>query len=566
MVCAEIAKEMIKPSSPTPPHLRKLQLSFLDQLAPPIYIHIILYFQPSHHHHHEYSKFETSQKLKQSLSDALSIYYPLAGRIRDNSWVDCNDDGAEYIEARFNNGRILNDVVENPQIDELRQYVPATPSGGGDIPMAVQVSFFGCGGTAIGVCMSHKVADAMSFINAWAAACRGDAKTISVTQPTFNLASRFPPADFSGFFSSGPLSPPQKILTKRFVFNKWKLAALRKAASGPLMEIPTRVEAVSAFIWRHFIEAVALKDTMNGENTVFATTHAVDIRSRASPHLPHQFFGNACARAMAMTEEKRDYYDLAMKLREVIRKADADYVRLEDGDTFLKYYSCNEENDPMFKDGRKNLEICSFTSWYRLPAYEADYGWGKPDWVSIIGVPQKNLVFFLGTKTGDGIEAWVNMLEEDIAIIETNYHLLHQVENIHFKSMFSQNIFPKRLQGNSTKLSDVVENPRTEELKKYVRATPSGSADIPLAVQVNFFGCSGTAIGVCVSHRLADAMSMVTFINAWAAACRGDSKTIAVTQPTFNLASRFPRWIFPGYSRRDHPAPSKNRDEKVCVQ
>ncbi|KAI3465969.1 hypothetical protein Pfo_022632 [Paulownia fortunei] len=432
MVNAETATEMIKPSSPTPPHLRKLQLSFLDQLAPPIYIHIILYFEACHHH---LDSDETSRKLKRSLSDALAIYYPLAGRLRENSCVDCNDAGAEYVEARFNDDRIL-DVVENPRTEELKTYVPAVPSGGEDIPLAVQVNFFGCTGIAIGVCMSHRLADAMSlvtFINAWAAACRGDAETISVTQPSFKLASRFPPADFSRFCPSGAPPPPQKIVTKRFTFNEQKLAALRKAASGPLMENPTRVEAVSAFIWRHFIEAVTLKDKMNGENRVFAATHVVDIRPRSSPPLPHQFFGNACARAMATTTasaQGQDYYDLAVKLREVIRKADADYIRrLENGGTFLKYYSANEENNPAFKDGRKILEICSFTSWCRLPAYEADYGWGKPVWVSIISVPHKNLVFFLGTKSGDGIEAWVNMLEEDIAMIETNYHLLHQVEN-----------------------------------------------------------------------------------------------------------------------------------------
>ncbi|KAK6132547.1 hypothetical protein DH2020_033649 [Rehmannia glutinosa] len=275
----------------------------------------------------------------------------------------------------------------------------------------------------------------VTFINAWAAACRGDSKTIAVTQPTFNLASRFPPVDFSGLFPSGPPPPRQKIVTKRFVFNERKLAALRKAASGPLMENPTRVEVVSAFIWRHFMDSVALKDNMNGEKTVFAASHVVDIRPRASPPLPHQFFGNACGRAVAMkttvSSEGQDnnYYDLAVKLREVIRKADADYVRrLEDGDAFLKYISTNDENDPAFKDGRTNLEICSFTSWYRLPAYEADYGWGKPVWVSIINVPYKNLIFFLGTKSGDGIEAWVNMLEEDIAIIETNYELLGNID------------------------------------------------------------------------------------------------------------------------------------------
>ncbi|KAK4420642.1 Stemmadenine O-acetyltransferase [Sesamum alatum] len=232
--------------------------------------------------------------------------------------------------------------------EELKQYVPVEPSGGGDIPLAVQVSFFGCGGTAIGVCLSHRVADAMSlvtFINAWAAACRGDAKTIAVTRPTFGSASRFPPADFSKYFPSRapPPRPPQKIVTKRYVFNEQKLAALRKAASGPMMDNPTRVEAVSAFIWRHFIKAARLKHQINGEERVFAATHAVDIRPRASPPLPHQFFGNACARAMAMAtaaEKEPDYYELAIKLRDGIRKADADYVtRLENGDTFLKYYA-----------------------------------------------------------------------------------------------------------------------------------------------------------------------------------------------------------------------------------
>ncbi|GFP78718.1 vinorine synthase [Phtheirospermum japonicum] len=423
MVRAEMATELIKPSSPTPPHLSKLHLSFLDQLAPPTYIRIILYFQPC-----QYSNTEpTSRKLKQSLSDALSVYYPLAGRLRDNSWIHCNDAGAEYVEAQFNDDRI-SDVVENPQIDELKKYVPGAPPGGADIQLAVQVSFLGCGRTTIGVCMSHRVADAMSlvtFIGAWAAACGEHAKTIT-THPTFDLATRFPPADFSRFFQPRPpvvAETPQKVVTKRFIFDEPKLAALRKAASGPLMEQPTRVEAVSAFIWRHLIEC-------DGKNRVFAATHAVDIRSRASPPLPGRFFGNACARAMAMTrmtdsEEKVDYYDLAIKLRETIRKADVDYVRrLEDGDAFLKYYSGNEENDPEFKEGKTILEVCGFTSWYRLPAYEVDYGWGKPVWVSIIGVPQKNLVFFLGTKSGDGIEAWVSMVEQYVAKIETSYHLL----------------------------------------------------------------------------------------------------------------------------------------------
>ncbi|PIM97829.1 Vinorine synthase [Handroanthus impetiginosus] len=403
MVSGEISKskEIIKPSSPTPPHLKKLQLSFLDQLAPPIYIHIILYFESSHDSNYE-------------------------ATLRENSWVDCNDAGAEYIEARFNEDKIL-DIVEKCKVEELKNYAPTVPSGHGDIPLAVQVNFFGCGGIAIGICVSHRVADAMSvvmFINAWAATCRQDATAIAITQPSFDLSSRFPPADFSSFLALPPPrpQPPERIVSKRFVFDEQKLAALKKAASGPLVADPTRVEAVSAFIMKCFIEVATMKNKINKNKRIFAATHVVDIRQRAAPHISHQLFGNACARAMATVagnELGPDYYELAVKLRNAIRKTDK----------FLKYYSVNEENDPVFNEGRKLLKICGFTSWSRLPAYEADYGWGQPVWVSIIEVPQKNLIFFLGTKSGDGIEAWVNVVEEDMAKIETNYNLLNQVES-----------------------------------------------------------------------------------------------------------------------------------------
>ncbi|KAL0307402.1 UNVERIFIED_CONTAM: Stemmadenine O-acetyltransferase [Sesamum angustifolium] len=195
-----------------------------------LYSHHSLY-QAFYHHH---DSGETSRKLKRSLSDALATYYPLAGRIRENSWVDCNDAGAEYVEAWFNNVQ-LSDVIEKSGTEELKQYVPVEPCGGGDVPLAVQVSFFSCGGTAIGLCLSHRVADAMSlvtFINAWAAACRGETKTIALTQPTFSLASRFPPADFSKYFPSGALPPPrlrpdEKIRIRRTETRRTEKGCLR---------------------------------------------------------------------------------------------------------------------------------------------------------------------------------------------------------------------------------------------------------------------------------------------------------------------------------------------------
>ncbi|KAL3812779.1 hypothetical protein ACJIZ3_014047 [Penstemon smallii] len=408
--------DMIKPSYPTPLHLKNLNLSFLDQTSPSVHFHVILYYEayPSNNGSHNYEKM--SLKLKQSLPEALVTYYPLAGRIRGTCWVDCNDAGAEYIEVRFPDIQ-LSDVIGKCEPERLNKYVPMVPRGGEDIPLSVQVNFFGCGGAAVGLCISHKVTDA-----------------------TFgSMTSRFPPiTDFHLFQPPPPPPPgatPENIVTKRYVFDESKLAMLKNFVTvGPYNEInPTRVEAVTAFIWKNFIDAVINRDKNKVQNILFAAMHSMDIRSRASPPFPQNFFGNACA--MALMEKEMDskkeeggftYHDLAVKMRDAIRKVDVDYMkRMEDGDNFLKYISTSKVNDPCFKDGRTTIETCCFTSWSRLPLYDvADYGWGKPVWVSPIAIPLKNMIVLLGTKTGNGIEVWVNMLKEDIALIDTNYHLI----------------------------------------------------------------------------------------------------------------------------------------------
>lgn len=96
-----ITEEMIiKPSSPTPNHLRNLKLSFLDQLAPPVYIPLIFFYEATQLNSVNYNHSQLSELLQKSLSNALTIFYPLAGKISEDFSVDCNDDGALYVEAR----------------------------------------------------------------------------------------------------------------------------------------------------------------------------------------------------------------------------------------------------------------------------------------------------------------------------------------------------------------------------------------------------------------------------------------------------------------------------------
>ncbi|KAJ8645025.1 hypothetical protein MRB53_006773 [Persea americana] len=190
-----ISKELIKPSSPTPPHLRSFKLSLLDQLAPPIYIPMIFFYTGKDGDNLQQS-YQVAKSLKASLSKTLAIFYPLAGRIKDDDTIDCNDEGAEILDARVKIQ--LFEFLKKPHVEVLDQLVPGdilcTRSGAEDVPLAIQVNSFECGGVAIGVLLSHKIVDAaamVEFISKWAATARGtneEAKDV-----TLESASLFPP-------------------------------------------------------------------------------------------------------------------------------------------------------------------------------------------------------------------------------------------------------------------------------------------------------------------------------------------------------------------------------------
>lgn len=61
--------------------------------------------------------------------------------------------------------------------------------------------------------------------------------------------------------------------------------------------------------------------------------------------------------------------------------------------------------------------------------YDADFGWGKPLWVSSAKMSYKNLVAFIDTKKGDGIEAWINLDQNDMSRFETDEELLRYVSS-----------------------------------------------------------------------------------------------------------------------------------------
>ena len=162
---------------------------------------------------------------------------------------------------------------------QLRQFFPYALDDIVDIVLAIQVNIFKCGGIAIGVCISHKVADASSvvtFVNGWAAVARRDTHMVC---PQFGLANLFPPINLSGFNPSTGMTK-EKILTKRFVFSASSVATLREkyadqSTTEDLPRRPTCIEALSAVIWSRF---VAVTHGMADPKKIYTTIylHAIE--------------------------------------------------------------------------------------------------------------------------------------------------------------------------------------------------------------------------------------------------------------------------------------------------
>lgn len=419
-----ISKEILKPSSSTPQHLRTYKLSVLDQLAPPIYIPIILFYSPASE-----NLCKNSDHLKESFSQTLTHFYPFAGRIKDDFSVDCNDEGAEFIEARVAGD--ISMVLEQADINQQQQLLPCSPYGKSSklstdqVTLAVQVNYFNCGGVAISICIWHAVADASTlatFVNCWAAISRDPNNVID--EVVFDCTTLFPPQDLSSFslhsFVKEEVS--SEIVMKRFLFDGSKVAALRDEVGniGPSLDRPSRFIAVSTLILTAMMTVTRENEAMQ----INAATIAVDLRRRLKPPVPKQSIGNIFQVTIAKWPESESNElscnGLAGKLHESIRMMNDDFIRKihAGGGYFNLLKRAGEE-------ARKgsNLTVFGFSSWCNFPFYETDFGWGKPLWLSA-ALKLNKVAIFLDTKDGEGIEAWIGLSEEDMVKFEQDPGIL----------------------------------------------------------------------------------------------------------------------------------------------
>ncbi|KAI3880189.1 hypothetical protein MKX03_024781 [Papaver bracteatum] len=428
-----ISKEIIKPTTPTPYQLRNFNISLFDQYMPPSYTPVILFYPAAVADSTGGSKLhdDLGGLLKRSLSETLVRFYPMAGRLKDNMVVDCNDQGVEFYEVKIK--AKMCDFMMKPDEFPLSLLLPAEVVAVNFVKEAqviVQVNMFDCGGTAISLCASHKIADACTmsaFIRNWAGntystRCGGAPTANQNLLPSFDAASLFPPSEQLVCPSEVPPtsvshSSGAKSVSKRFVFDAVKINSVREKLQGLMHENykcsgrPTRVDVVTALVWK-----AAMKSAPS-DGFLPTVNHVMNFRKKMEPPLPDVSFGNLCAVVSTAvspgaTAASTNDEVLEDQLAELVAQWRGEKYKVK-GDK-----GCMEKIFLSFVGGDNALWMAS---WSKFGFYDADFGWGKPVWVTtdlLVVEPNQNLICMIDTKCGEGIEVSAKFLENDMAKFE----------------------------------------------------------------------------------------------------------------------------------------------------
>ncbi|GMJ12909.1 hypothetical protein like AT3G26040 [Hibiscus trionum] len=417
-------RKLIKPSSPTPSHLRELKLSCFDQIAPSTYGSFILFFPAP-------INGGTLEKLETSLSEVLTKLYPFAGRlVDDRNVIDCNDQGVEYLEARVYNvgmNQFIMDELEAKSVNRLAPYpneMDFTPN-----ILSVQVNKFDCGGLAIGVSLSHKFADAFTIftvVNAWATCCRTSLDAVKCL--SFETGSVLPAAVFTVSQKVPvPEDNSETLITKRFFFSSSAMSTL-KAKLAPLVADSSRLsraQILIALIWKARIELAKMK---HGSLRDSLQIFPFNFRGRTGLPIPTNAAGNLFRNVtVRFTANTVIHLDLLLHLvnsvGSEIRNAAESFARAE---TAEDLFSAATDSSRVIHEVlvKGNTDICLLTSCCRFSYYEADFGWGKPSWIASAHKAMEMVLLLDSGFNDGGIEAWVTLEPNNMARFEQDPDIL----------------------------------------------------------------------------------------------------------------------------------------------
>ncbi|MFS7892695.1 putative deacetylvindoline O-acetyltransferase [Helianthus anomalus] len=423
-----ISRDIIKPANPTPSHLQTYNLSEIDLLTEKAYMPLILFYPKNASC--SLTAQDKASVLKKSLSQSLTKYHHFAGRLptRTTPYVDCNDEGVLFLEARNDSG--LDAFKLTSAKDGNLDYLFADDMVCYNSPhhrnlVGVQLNHFACGGVGLAISMSHLVGDGCtlgSFMLHWASVARygsPDDKEVLPLNPHFIHVPRTnSPLSEAPVMNQHLASITTRVM-KKFVFPNSKLSDLKKVVSDETNN-PTRVEVLTSLLYRTAVAAATTKSGCFKPSYLFMTA---DIRKHFVDKLPQTTVGNFVSMMMVPTRHESQT-SISMLVAE-IKKQKLQLKGVQSVEQAAK--SMELVHSKFRNDDLEHLANGSYasSSLCGMAFGKVDFGWGKPTAKAFaFRSAGRNAFLLMDSTDGDGIEAHVILEKEDMEIFQNDKELL----------------------------------------------------------------------------------------------------------------------------------------------
>ncbi|KAJ9566848.1 hypothetical protein OSB04_002814 [Centaurea solstitialis] len=423
-----ISRETIKPSFPTPHRLRTFNFSMIDQIIYDCYTPLVLFLPNNNKATVNDVVTKRSKRLKETLSEILTRFYPVAGEVKDNFHIECNDKGVHFVIARVN--QTLEDFLVHPDDQKVRELIPdnfgTLQSSIRNYLAGIQVNIFNCGGIGLCTSLSHKIFDGHTyfmFMKEWAAAVRGSPQTFS---PNFMASEVFPNNPSLKYSMPSKLRTTKSLCTKRFLFDSKALDLLKAQLVTSITTStslprhgPTRMEATTTLIWMVAAKA-AFTIRPSSPQSPHVLLSIVNLRKRSSPPFPSECIGNLIVHAagFCFPESQPDLTTLMGQIRKSIAEINSDSTESMRGEKGQEVLSGMLKTLKDMIDGMPEGDCLIATSLLNNGIYEIDFGWGKPMWFYVMNPEFCRFVALNDTIKGGGVEATVTLSFDEMEIFE----------------------------------------------------------------------------------------------------------------------------------------------------
>ncbi|MCL7048354.1 hypothetical protein MKW94_008741 [Papaver nudicaule] len=348
---------------------------------------------------HDESVSHKISHLKTSLSHALDLFFPLAGRLgiekhEDDDtisvYINCNSEGAEIIHATSEISHHRSTLFS---LNGVLNY-----EGGSQPLLSIQVTEL-LDGIFIGCSANHSVCDGISlweFINAWSDICRSSDDHTPYCPPVFErwfMNDTDRPLRFSYSFPDNLLAvknptgdavvpPLHDCAEKCFRFTKTNIAKLKAAVNSETIPgtegnlVISSLQCVLAHVWIAVIRARRSLNINYNENEETLLGLIMSNRTKLIPPLPKAFFGNSTTYERLTVKDgevlNKGFGFLASLLNEAINSHSDEKIKSSVKWWIKKPFILSSVH---VSESGKNLMARSS---HRFNVYGNDFGWGRP--------------------------------------------------------------------------------------------------------------------------------------------------------------------------------------------